>query len=99
MGANNWFLRMKHAINNEYERRIRAASLVTEYGQGHGHDHDHHASHPEAHPPDAPEDAADGAVITNVPRGATMRGSRRARTTSATPPEEQPADQAHAHQD
>ncbi|WP_129628375.1 hypothetical protein [Candidatus Oscillochloris fontis] len=56
--------RVLAAINGEYERRIRAASLVTEYGAGHGHGHhdDHHADHHE-------EDEGDAAEILNVPLG------------------------------
>lgn len=43
------------AVNREYERRVRAASLVTEYGA----DQHHHD--------DAAEE--DAAVIVNIPRG------------------------------
>jgi uncharacterized protein YifE (UPF0438 family) len=51
---------MLAAVGGEYERRIRAASLVTEYGAahgGHGHGHDEPAEH-------------DSAEIVNLPRGA-----------------------------
>jgi hypothetical protein len=54
-----WWGRMLAGVNREYERRIRAASLVTEYGAGHhgaGHHHE--------------EDDAGGAEIVNLPRGA-----------------------------
>ena len=52
--------RLLAAVEREYERRIRAASLVTEYGA-------QHAVH---------EDADDGeaAVIANVPRGTRLGG-------------------------
>jgi hypothetical protein len=57
----NPWQRLVAAINREYERRIRAASLVTEYGAGHhAHDDDHHEDE---------GDEAEVAVIANVPRG------------------------------
>ncbi|GAB4424440.1 MAG: hypothetical protein OHK0015_03180 [Chloroflexi bacterium OHK40] len=49
------------AVNREYERRIRAASLVSEYGG------DHHGG-------DEPE-GGEVAVIANVPRGTRLRPS------------------------
>ncbi len=52
-----WWGRMLAAFGREYERRIRAASLVTEYGAAHGAHHH--------------EDADEGAAaIMNLPRGA-----------------------------
>ncbi|MBX0326815.1 hypothetical protein K2Z83_03850 [Oscillochloris sp. ZM17-4] len=51
-----WLGRLRAVVEREYERRIRAASLVTEYGVGHGA----HQSH----------DDDDGAEILNLPRGA-----------------------------
>lgn len=57
MAEQNPLQRFVAAINREYERRIRAASLVTEYGAAH---HAHHDDH---------DDEAEVAVIANVPRG------------------------------
>jgi hypothetical protein len=49
-----WLERLRRAVEREYERRIRAASLVKEYGAHHGHaDHE-----------------GDAAEIVNIPRGA-----------------------------
>jgi len=65
MGMLKWF---KTCVNNVYERRIRAASQVVEYGQGHG------VHHPEAHP--APvEEEDDGSVISNVRPGTKISHS------------------------
>ncbi len=47
------------AVDREYERRIRAASLVTEYGAH----HEHHADD---------DDVGEVAVIANVPRGSRL---------------------------
>jgi hypothetical protein len=57
-----YFSSIAKAIFKEYDRRIKRASLITEYGAGHGHAHDHdeHAEHAE-------ED--EGVEIVNVPRG------------------------------
>lgn len=57
-----WLNKLIAAVNNEYERRIKAASQVIAYGLHHGHDH---ADHPAAHDDDEDE----GAAIANVPRG------------------------------
>lgn len=60
MAEQNIWQRFVAAIHNEYERRIRAASLVTEYGASHhGHNEDEHGH----------DDEAEVAVIANVPRG------------------------------
>lgn len=67
MGVRDWFTTLVRVINGEYERRIRSASEVTEYGAGHGHDHDH-ADHAD-HPPAELEEEAEVAEILNVPRG------------------------------
>lgn len=40
MGLGALFERIAQAIDAAYERRIRAASNVTEYGAGHSHTHD-----------------------------------------------------------
>lgn len=82
MGVFSWLIQ---TINNEYERRIKAASQVKEYGLHHGHDHhaddDHEHDEAAEHPPaieykpeSAPqaesiEDDAEAAEIMNVPRG------------------------------
>ncbi|PDW03447.1 hypothetical protein CJ255_08575 [Candidatus Viridilinea mediisalina] len=57
MAEQSLWQRIMNAIEQEYDRRIRAASLITEYGAGH-HGHEH-------------EDEDDGEVaeIMNVPRG------------------------------
>ncbi|GAB4207704.1 MAG: hypothetical protein OHK0022_36300 [Roseiflexaceae bacterium] len=52
----NLIERLAQAINREYERRIRRASLITEYGAAHHSDHT--------------DDEDEGEVeIVNVPRG------------------------------
>lgn len=51
------------AIYREYDRRIKRASLITEYGQAH---HGHHT------PDDHAEDD-EAAEIVNVPRGTQVR--------------------------
>jgi hypothetical protein len=56
MATTSWLKRLIAAINAEYERRIRRASLVTEYGTNH---------HEEA-------DDDDGAVIVNVSPGTAV---------------------------
>lgn len=53
-GQTSWWGRMLAVVDREYERRIRAASLVTEYGASHGAHHD---------------DDGDAAEIMNIPRG------------------------------
>lgn len=57
MAEQNPWQRFIAAVDREYERRIRAASLVVEYGAAH-HAHD-----------DDDDDEAEVAVIANVPRG------------------------------
>jgi len=53
----NWFQRLLAALNREYERRVRRASLVTEYGAQHD---------------SADEEDDDGVEIVNVPRGSNV---------------------------
>ncbi|NNJ09364.1 hypothetical protein EKD04_003380 [Chloroflexales bacterium ZM16-3] len=53
-----WLGRLRTVVEREYERRIRAASLVTEYGAAHGSHHSHD------------DDEGDAAEIMNLPRGA-----------------------------
>jgi len=56
--------RILASIGREYERRIRAASLITEYGAGHGSHHSH-----DDHHKDEDDDAAE---IVNLPRGSRL---------------------------
>ena len=51
---------ISNALFREYDRRIKRASLITEYGAA------HHAVHADAH--DVHEDAEE-AEIVNIPRG------------------------------
>ena len=76
------------AITREYDRRIRRASLVGEYGAlHHGHDkaaHDDHQGHIKA-----PLEQADEAEILNVPKGTrVMRRTPAANPTDTAPPGE-----------
>jgi hypothetical protein len=57
MAEPNVWQKFLATVNREYERRVRAASLITAYGV------DHHADHADA-------DEAEAAVIVNIPRGA-----------------------------
>lgn len=66
MAKQSWLRRVVTAIDHEYERRIRAASLVSEYGVG------HHDAHEEVH--DLGEEVAE---IVNVPRDAQLGRRRR----------------------
>ena len=52
---------ISNALFKEYDRRIKRASLITEYGAA------HHGAHADAHD-DAHEDAEE-AEIVNIPRG------------------------------
>jgi hypothetical protein len=78
MGFFAWLIRV---IGNEYERRIRAASEVTEYGIHHHHGHDQKNNEY-----GAPDHGADTSVlqtesddesseIQNVPPGTHLRHS------------------------
>jgi hypothetical protein len=53
---------ISNALYKEYDRRIKRASLITEYGAA------HHAGHGDAHADDA-HDHAEAAEIVNIPRG------------------------------
>jgi len=53
---------ISNALYKEYDRRIKRASLITEYGAA------HHNGHGDAHAEDAHEDAEE-AEIVNIPRG------------------------------
>ena len=70
---------ISNALYKEYDRRIKRASLITEYGAA------HHGGHGDAHADDAHEDAhedVEEAEIINIPRG----------TPVAAHTEEHPAD-------
>ena len=58
------FRALSNAIFREYDRRVKRASLITEYGASH-HAHDDHDDHAEH----ADEEAAE---IVNLPRGAAL---------------------------
>ena len=53
---------ISNALFKEYDRRIKRASLITEYGAA------HHDTHADAAHADAHEDAEE-AEIVNIPRG------------------------------
>jgi hypothetical protein len=53
---------LSNALFREYDRRIKRASLITEYGAV------HHDTHAEAHAAAEHEDAEEAEII-NVPRG------------------------------
>jgi hypothetical protein len=76
-----WFARFINAINTEYERRIKAASQINEYGEHHGH-----AAHHGHAEPDHTDDTDDGVEIMNVPRGTQV-----SRQPDSPPPHDQPA--------
>lgn len=78
MSEQSWWQRAISAINREYDRRIRRASLVSEYGAGHhGHSHADHDG-----PSYAEHDDGEVAAIMNVPKGT--------RIGRPTPPEPTP---------
>ena len=77
MAEQSFWQRVIAAVNREYDRRIRRASLVTEYGAGHHSEHHIDHDHNDVLPHD------DEAAIMNVPRG-TPLGRR---SQSALPPE------------
>ena len=57
---------ISNALFKEYYRRIKRASLITEYGAA------HHSSHDDAHTDSAHDHAQDNgeeAEIANIPRG------------------------------
>jgi hypothetical protein len=59
------FRAITNAIYKEYDRRVKRASLITEYGAA--HHHDDHGDHPaDAH---GEEETAE---IVNVPRGTPL---------------------------
>lgn len=62
MAEQQFWRRIMAAIEREYERRIRAASLVSKYGQ---HNLEHHDEAAEV----------EAALISNVPRGTRITRS------------------------
>lgn len=59
MAEQSFWQRLLSTVERTYERRIRAASLVQEYGAAHA---EHHHE----------DDEAEVAVIANVPRGTRL---------------------------
>jgi len=56
---------ISNALYREYDRRIKRASLITEYGAA------HHDAHADAHA-DAAHEEGEEAEITNIPRGSPV---------------------------
>ena len=75
------FRAIADAIYKEYDRRVKRASLVTEYGISHHHADAHED---EAHPEDAHIDE-DEAEIVNLPRGTPVPIHTPATTESQEP--------------
>jgi hypothetical protein len=69
---------ISNALYKEYDRRIKRASLITEYGAA------HHVGHSDTHDGDAHEDAEE-AEIVNIPRGTPVAPSA---VASEQPPAE-----------
>jgi|HigsolmetaAR201D_1030396.scaffolds.fasta_scaffold32869_2 hypothetical protein len=65
-----FFRALAQAVYNEYDRRIKRASEIKEYGLAHHHDHDH---------VDEAEEEAEIEIV-NVPRGTQLT------TSTAEPP-------------
>jgi hypothetical protein len=59
---------ISNALFREYDRRIKRASLITEYGTAH---HDTHADVAQDHTPEDTEEAE----IVNIPRGTPVVAS------------------------
>ncbi len=59
---------ISNALYKEYDRRIKRASLITEYGAA------HHSSHSDTHAEGLHEDAEE-AEIVNIPRGTLVAAS------------------------
>ncbi len=64
MAEQSWWRRIITAIEHEYERRLRRASLLGEYKPADDHHVHTTSTTTSAHPADEEE-----AVIVNVPRG------------------------------
>lgn len=77
MAQQHWWQRAIAAIDREYERRIRAASRVTEYGVSHHH-HDEH------------DDDGEVAEIMNIPKGTRIARRPSDMPTAASSVDEQP---------
>jgi len=76
-----FFSAISKAIYREYDRRIKRASLVTEYGASHhAHDHDEHAetehSEPAEHAEAEQSHEGESAEIINVPRGTPVEQAK-----------------------
>jgi hypothetical protein len=73
-------------INREYDRRIKRASLITEYGaQQHAHGADHADETPAAAEHAAQEADEEAAEIVNIPRGTPVVAHEPAPETSPEP--------------
>lgn len=59
-----FFSSISRVVFREYDRRIKRASLITEYGAAHHQGHEHSEGTDAGH--DHDEDAAE---ISNIPRG------------------------------
>lgn len=71
MSEQSWWQRLVAAIEREYDRRIRRASLLGEFKPADDHHHHGHGNEP-SHTGHAEEDEA---VIVNVPRGTRINRS------------------------
>ena len=82
-----FFRSIGDAIYREYDRRIRRASLVIEYGaHQHAHAEEHAAEvHAEAAGPTAPLEDEEEAEIVNVPRGTPVASAERPAAQDSTP--------------
>jgi len=73
---------ISNALYKEYDRRIKRASLITEYGAA------HHNGHSDAHAADAQDDLhedGEAAEIANIPRGTPVAAT--ADLSKQPPPE------------
>jgi hypothetical protein len=87
----SFFKSIGNAIYREYDRRIKRASLVTEYGaQHHNHSHDEHGAegavdqHAGAPDTAANLEEAEEAEIVNVPRGTPVASGQATPAPSPT---------------
>lgn len=96
--------RFVHAVEKEYDRRIRRASEVAIYGMkhghghddahGHGHGHDDHDQH-EASTPAAEEESHEDVEIANVPPGTPVARRRHEHRAPDQQPTEEPTTPTH----
>ncbi len=77
MSEQSWWQRTFAAITREYERRIRRASLVTDYGVPH---HDDHGA-----PTQPADDEAEAAEIVNLPKGTPLGRHSRSEPSPQSP--------------